>query len=86
MRHVVSFRINLQIFCHTNRIRINHYFQGGEREIVLGKDDELMEEQSRSIPRADVAELCIQALEQSEAQNRYTFILHLETCSIYQCP
>lgn len=29
-----------------------------------------MNETSRSIPRADVAELCIQALEQSEAQNR----------------
>ena len=44
--------------------------QGGEREIVLGADDELMNESSRSIPRADVAELCVQALEQQEAQNR----------------
>jgi hypothetical protein len=45
--------------------------QGGERELVLGVDDKLMQETSRSIPRADVAELCVQCLGVSEAQNRY---------------
>lgn len=44
--------------------------KGGEREIVLGADDKLMAESSRTIPRADVAELCIQALSQADAQNR----------------
>ena len=45
--------------------------QGGERELVLGADDHLMKESSRSIPRQDVAELCVQCLGVSEAQNRY---------------
>lgn len=44
--------------------------QGGERELVLGVDDELLKETPRSIPRADVAELCVQALLQPEARNR----------------
>ncbi len=44
--------------------------QGGERELVLGADDHLMKESSRSIPREDVAELCVQCLGVSEAQNR----------------
>ena len=44
--------------------------QGGERELVLGVDDELLKESNRSIPRADVAELCVQSLSQCEAQNR----------------
>jgi uncharacterized protein YbjT (DUF2867 family) len=44
--------------------------KGGERELVLGVDDKLMQESSRSIPRADVAELCVQCLGEPEAQNR----------------
>ena len=43
---------------------------------MLGVDDKLMQESFRSIPRADVAELCVQCLGASEAQNRYA-ILHL---------
>jgi len=35
---------------------------GGEREIVFGIDDQLLTLSSRSIPRADVAEVCVQAL------------------------
>lgn len=52
------------------------FLQGGERELVLGVDDKLMHEQSRSIPRADVAELCVQCLGVSEAQNRYFPAFH----------
>ena len=37
---------------------------------MLGVDDELLKESNRSIPRADVAELCVQSLSQCEAQNR----------------
>ena len=37
---------------------------------MLGVDDELLKESPRSIPRADVAELCVQALLQPEARNR----------------
>lgn len=35
---------------------------GGEREIVFGVDDKLLAEKTRSIPRADVAEVCVQAM------------------------
>lgn len=46
------------------------YVQGGKRELVLGVDDELLKEESRSIPRADVAELTVQCLTLAEANNR----------------
>ena len=44
--------------------------QGGERELVLGVDDQLLAASPRSIPRADVAVLCVQALLLPEARNR----------------
>lgn len=44
--------------------------QGGKRELVLGVDDELLKNTSRSIPRADVAELTVQCLTLAEANNR----------------
>lgn len=43
---------------------------GGEREIVLGANDELLKETVRSIPRADVAEVCVQSLRESGGINR----------------
>lgn len=33
---------------------------GGIRELLVGKDDELLETETRTIARADVAETCIQ--------------------------
>lgn len=36
----------------------------------MGIDDTLMENKKKSIPRADVAELCIQALQLPEYRNR----------------
>uniref|UniRef100_K4ACN0 NAD(P)-binding domain-containing protein n=1 Tax=Setaria italica TaxID=4555 RepID=K4ACN0_SETIT len=33
---------------------------GGVRELVVGKDDELLQTDTKSIPRADVAEVCVQ--------------------------
>lgn len=44
--------------------------QGGEREVLMGVDDELMEGENRRIPRADVAELAVQSLYLPEASNR----------------
>ncbi|KAH9606425.1 hypothetical protein KSS87_015068 [Heliosperma pusillum] len=41
---------------------------GGVRELIVGKDDELLETETRTISRADVAEVCIQALQFEEAQ------------------
>ncbi|KAI3989557.1 hypothetical protein MKX01_035640 [Papaver californicum] len=41
---------------------------GGVRELVVGKDDELLETDIRTIARADVAEVCIQALQCEEAK------------------
>lgn len=43
---------------------------GGKRTLVLGVDDELLKRESRSIPRADVAELCVQALLSDAAKNK----------------
>lgn len=44
--------------------------EGGVREIVYGVDDELLKEKVRSIPRDDVAEVCLQCLIQDGALNR----------------
>ncbi|KAJ3701756.1 hypothetical protein LUZ61_005461 [Rhynchospora tenuis] len=41
---------------------------GGLRELVVGKDDELLQTDTKSIPRADVAEVCVQALQFEEAK------------------
>ena len=43
---------------------------GGEKEIVLGANDELLKETVRSIPRADVAEVCVQSMRESGGINR----------------
>ncbi|KAF2602358.1 hypothetical protein F2Q70_00024903 [Brassica cretica] len=42
--------------------------EGGIRELLVGKDDELLETETRTIARADVAEVCIQALQLEEAR------------------
>ncbi|GLT38932.1 hypothetical protein SLA2020_131470 [Shorea laevis] len=42
--------------------------EGGIRELLVGKDDELLQSQTKTIPRADVAEVCIQALQYDEAK------------------
>ncbi|XP_039135674.1 uncharacterized protein At2g37660, chloroplastic-like isoform X2 [Dioscorea cayenensis subsp. rotundata] len=41
---------------------------GGLRELLIGKDDELLKTETRTIARADVAEVCIQALQFEEAK------------------
>ncbi|KAK1272089.1 hypothetical protein QJS04_geneDACA021593 [Acorus gramineus] len=41
---------------------------GGVRELLIGKDDELLQTETRTIARADVAEVCIQALCFEEAK------------------
>ncbi|XP_059647076.1 uncharacterized protein At5g02240-like [Cornus florida] len=42
--------------------------EGGIRELLVGKDDELLKTEMRTIARADVAEVCIQALQFEEAK------------------
>jgi hypothetical protein len=44
--------------------------EGGQAPIMLGANDQLLERKQRSIPRADVAELCVQSLAIEEAKNR----------------
>ena len=43
---------------------------GGIREIVFGIDDNLLKSTTRSIPREDVADVCIASLSQKGAINR----------------
>ncbi|XP_052729427.1 uncharacterized protein At5g02240-like isoform X1 [Vigna angularis] len=42
--------------------------EGGLRELITGKDDEILKIETKTIPRADVAEACIQALNYEEAK------------------
>ncbi|KAJ4978946.1 hypothetical protein NE237_009726 [Protea cynaroides] len=42
--------------------------EGGIRELLVGKDDDLLQTETRTIARADVAEVCIQALQYEEAK------------------
>ena len=44
--------------------------KGGEKQIVFGVDDKLLQEKVRSIPRQDVAEVCVQSLSVESAWNR----------------
>ncbi|KAM7254778.1 hypothetical protein ACFE04_020019 [Oxalis oulophora] len=44
--------------------------EGGVRELLIGKDDELLQTETKTVPRADVAEVCIQALLYEEAKNK----------------
>ncbi|CAI9098248.1 OLC1v1034862C1 [Oldenlandia corymbosa var. corymbosa] len=44
--------------------------EGGVRELLVGKDDELLQTETRTIARADVAEVTIQALQFEEAKNK----------------
>ena len=37
--------------------------EGGIRELLVGKDDELLQTETRTIARADVAEVCLQVKE-----------------------
>jgi hypothetical protein len=43
---------------------------GGERQLRFGIDDEFLNEDYKMIPRADVAEVCVQALTYEGAKNR----------------
>lgn len=42
--------------------------EGGIRELLVGKDDELLATETKTVTRADVAEVCIQALQYEEAK------------------
>ncbi|XP_078428432.1 uncharacterized protein At5g02240-like [Wolffia australiana] len=43
---------------------------GGVRELLIGRDDELLKTETRTVARADVAEVCIQALLLEEAKSK----------------
>ena len=43
---------------------------GGKRKLLVGKDDKLLQRESPTIPREDVAELMVQALSIPEARNK----------------
>lgn len=43
---------------------------GGRRELLVGDHDELLKHSSPSLPRADVAELVVQALQEPAARNK----------------
>lgn len=42
---------------------------GGQQQLVADVDDLLLQRTTRSIPREDVAEVCVQALLQPKAKN-----------------
>lgn len=50
---------------------------GGERQLVVDVDDKLLARKVRSIPRGDVAELCIRVLSLDSAKNRSFDVISL---------
>eukprot|EP01025_Chloroclados_australasicus_P011783 TRINITY_DN1522_c0_g1_i1.p1 TRINITY_DN1522_c0_g1~~TRINITY_DN1522_c0_g1_i1.p1 ORF type:complete len:314 (+),score=37.82 TRINITY_DN1522_c0_g1_i1:112-1053(+) len=50
---------------------------GGKQEIVLDVDDKLLKREKKSIPRADVAEVCVQSLLLQSAENRAIDLISL---------
>lgn len=45
--------------------------EGGIRELLIGKDDELLKTDTRTIARADVAEVCIQVYRGAVKMNNF---------------
>jgi len=43
------------------------------RELIVGKDDELLQTDTKSIPRADVAEVCVQVYIYIYALNHHLY-------------
>lgn len=53
--------------------------EGGIRELIVSKDDELLQTETRTITRADVAEVCIQVLVKINnypCKNWYFLLIH----------
>ncbi|KAJ7950297.1 NAD(P)-binding rossmann-fold protein [Quillaja saponaria] len=48
--------------------RLKHKFYCGARELLVGKDDELLQTKTRCIPLKDLAKVCVQAVEFEEAK------------------
>lgn len=48
---------------------------GGIRELLVGKDDELLQTETRTIARADVAEVCIQVLASRDMRSKRLNVL-----------
>lgn len=40
--------------------------EGGKRELLVGKNDEFLPTNTRTVPRADVAEVCIKVRKKHE--------------------
>lgn len=47
--------------------------EGGVRELLVGKDDELLKAETKTVPRADVAEVSIQVLDLRVLQSSFSF-------------
>jgi hypothetical protein len=43
---------------------------GGNTRVIMGFDDQLLTRKVRSIPRDDVAEVCVQALKLDQAKDK----------------
>lgn len=50
----------VDIYLYGNRAGGLQDKEGGIRELLVGKDDELLQTETRTIARADVAEVCVQ--------------------------
>ncbi|GAX79198.1 hypothetical protein CEUSTIGMA_g6638.t1 [Chlamydomonas eustigma] len=52
--------------------------EGGQRQLKVDVDDKMLQRKVRSIPRGDVAELCVQCLNLPEAENRAFDVIALQ--------
>jgi hypothetical protein len=50
---------------------------GGLRELIVGKDDEILKTETKTIARADVAEVCIQVASYDEINIPVEVLLHV---------
>lgn len=61
--------------------------EGGVRELLVGKDDELLKTETRTISRPDVAEVCIQVLVHRNiaSANMWVFLILRTLLSRFLC-
>lgn len=50
---------------------------GGLRELIVGKDDEILKTETKTIARADVAEVCIQVASNNKRTIPIKLLLHV---------
>lgn len=77
----ILFAFSFSLHCRAGGLQDK---DGGLRELIVGKDDEILKTETRTIARADVAEVCIQVDKPFLSVILLTFDLYNALC-LHDC-